>query len=746
MNDERYPHPNGHHDNDLRPERRADASATEADALDALLNEIAQGNGSPNPRSRSGQDHGHERQRPDVRTETGAANSLPAAARAFHRRIETAESRDPGFVALDPHLWETIMTASSTAATGAEPARGALRRTAAQPARVSPPPTRSRTHLPDPRQPGRWAPVANATLALIILLAGFGVWRAYDGLYDSGPTDPARRIAGLAAQPGTPGSPEPTEPPVVAAPPVATPAPITACDFGADIPIFPGVDASPIDGTALLLTTTGDLVLACPEEPDPTVLASGIDYASPMNWPGIVSLVGKGPRGSEPISILNVITGERVEIGVPPDSVRYGWTQPEGSPWLVAPSNEVTGDWNITDLRTMESRRYSEFVDSPLPSGAILNPAAANGETGDLVIASWTFDNATGTGAVSEHSGRSSRLLVFRNALDEAHFVDLPADLAQVSEFRLAPDGRHLAVKSTEDGDLPTGNTTYTIVNADDGTEIARTDAFEGPMSTMRWVQGGDALVYTNNTSLMLMSASSGTKPVTLLESSDALVEFGTTYDEDVVIVHHQQAEEIATETPSLVQPRIHSVNTVSGETIEIDGVDVSHNVSPWEPDTRFLVMGDTYIQHMDAEVATFRVVDAVTGEVLGELSDIQISQDPNAPMMGLRSVVSTDDGSTEVIGFGASQIYLLREVGGTVEIRQLPSPNPDIASYIGSVPLSLSSDGDQLSLTIDGEETGPRYLIDLPDLEADWLAVPSPIIEPGYGPASIFFVPGTGE
>ena len=262
----------------------------------------------------------------------------------------------------------------------------------------------------------------------------------------------------------------------------------------------------------------------------------------------------------------------------------------------------------------------------------------------------------------------------------------------------------------------------------------------------MRWVQGGKALAYTNHTSLMLLSTAPGAKPKTLLQNDAALVELGTTYDPDVVIVNRVQAEEVATETPPLVQPRIYSVDTVSGEVIEIDGVDVSHNVSPWEPDTRFLVMGDTYIQHMDAETATFQVVDSVTGKVLDELTDVQISQDPNGPMMGLRSVASTSDGSTEVIGFGASQTYLLREANGDLDIRQLPSPNPDIPSYVGSAPLWLSNDGAQLSLTIDNDETGTLYLIDLADPNAAWLDVSSPTIEPGYGPSPIFFVPGTGD
>ncbi|MBA2468657.1 MAG: hypothetical protein H0V37_04560, partial [Chloroflexia bacterium] len=323
-----------------------------------------------------------------------------------------------------------------------------------------------------------------------------------------------------------------------------------------------------------------------------------------------------------------------------------------------------------------------------------------------------------------------------------------PDDLPQITEIVLAPDGRHLALKTTEDGDIPTGNTTYSIVRVSDGTEVVRSDTFEDPMSTMRWVQGGEGLAFTNTMSLMLLSttATSGTAPVTLLEGNDALVELSATYDPEVVIVRRLQAEEVATETPGPVQSRISSVNAVTGEVIEFDGVDISQNGSAGYADTRFMVMGDTPIQDMNAETATFRVVDAVTGEVLDELPDIQLSQDPNGPMMELRSVASTADGGTEVIGFGASQLYLLRDVQGTLEMRQLPSPNADVESYIGSVPLGLASDGSQLSLAIDGDESGTRYMIDLNDPDASWIAVPSAFVEPGYGPQYIFFVRGTGS
>ena len=62
-----YSTPNGH--DDLQPERGTDA--TTADALDALLNEIAQEQGFPDTRP------GSRQQRPDVRTDRNAPTGEP---------------------------------------------------------------------------------------------------------------------------------------------------------------------------------------------------------------------------------------------------------------------------------------------------------------------------------------------------------------------------------------------------------------------------------------------------------------------------------------------------------------------------------------------------------------------------------------------------------------------------------------------------------------------------------------------
>lgn len=746
MNDERFPNPNGHaHDNDPQPERWADASETDADALDALLNEIAQGNGFPNTRS------GHGHQRPNVRTErrgdTGEADALHAATRAFHRRFEAAEVRDPGSSALDPHLWETIMIATTNPVSQSKQAHGRLWGDATRNA-VSPRTTTTRTprHAADRRAAQGWSGFANATLALVILLAGFGIWRVYDGMNASVPADPAGTIPGLAMQPGTP---EPTELPAVAAPPVATPAPASACDFRADIPIFPGVDQSPIDGTALLLTTNGELHLTCPDEPDPIVLASGIDQAGPGGWPGVVhTSTGGASAGDLQVAYVNIVSGEDVAVGPYGLGQTFGTDDLVDSPWLVAPSVADSDQWQVTDLRTMESRPLTELAVAPWPNDT--NLLISESESGGTIaIAPFTpyaldLDQDPG-GAIVQDSALPGDVLVIDGTLEETRWISLPAAALPYREMLLSPDGEHLALRG-DNGELSaTGaETVYSVVRTADGSEVDRSEPVPVLDHTlgMTWTQGGNALAFLQGSSLMLISTDGDGVPETLLDVDDGLGTVRTTYDPDVVTVSRMQAEEVATETPGLVQPRIYSVNTVTGDVMEFDGVAVRDTYGWAQPPARFLVMSDGYID--STEPVAYRVIDPVSGEEHGTLGDVTVATQGSFPGLGRRSLAQSGDGDTEVIGFGSSQLYLARWIDDAAEVRQIASPPGLAEASNGAVDLFLSPDGSMLSLTINGDESRTRWLLPLDGKPDEWIEIPSTVV--GEGPDAIFFVPGTGD
>lgn len=740
MSDDRRFTPNGTQDHhDPSAGRGADAF-DDADALDTLLNGIAQGNEVPTPRSADGPDFGS-----DDGT-TGERAALHAAARRFHRRFEAAAARDPGGAALDPQLWETIMTASTATTARPSPSPSVPAnpwRSGATPIRAT---AASRRALPQAarRTPGRWAPLANATLALVILLAGFGIWRAYDGLNGTGSGELEATVPGLAMQPATPA---PTELAAVLAPPIATPSPSSACDFNADIPIVPGVDESPVEGTALLVTTGGDLVLACAEEPAPIVLASGIGQAGPGGWPGVVhTSAGAGTDDFE-ASYVNIVTGLSLAVGFREGAQIFGTSDLVDSPWLVAPSVADPEQWQVTDLRTMESRMLADLAGAPWPKDA--NLLISESEAGDsIALAPFTpylgdLDQDPG-GAIVQDSALPGNVLLIDGTLDETRWIALPAALPY-REMLLSPDGEHLALRGDNGELFPADReTVYSVVRSADGSEVGRSEPLVITDHTlgMTWAQEGNAFLFLQESSLMSIGMDGDGLPETLLEVNDGLASVRATYDPDVVTVRRNQAEEVATETPGLVQPRIYAVNTVTGEVLEIDGVAVREMYEWAQPPTRFLVMSDGYVETDDP--VTYRVIDPVTGEEYGTLADVELGELLGSAGLGVNSLVQSDDGDTEVVGFGSSQLYLTRWAASAAEIRQIVSPPGLGEAYNGSVEMFLAPDGSMLSLTINGDESRTRWLLPLDGAPDAWIEIPSTV--PGEGPASIFFVPGTGE
>ncbi|HYH11126.1 MAG TPA: hypothetical protein VD789_02135, partial [Thermomicrobiales bacterium] len=291
--------------NDPHQDARTDAPPSDADALDAWLNGIASHSGSPSTRSGSSQ------RRPDARIDdhdvTGEAASLIETAIRFHRRIDEAQSRDARAAEPDPQLWETIMarTAASSAPTPSATQAATANPWVAHRDTLHPAPTRAkRTSRPRRSHQQRiWSTLANLALVLAILLAGFGVWRLSDGLgLPPASNDNTPTVPGFAMKASPPAeSPATNEPNEVIVPPVATPAPTTDCDFSEDIPIFNGVDESPWDGTAVLLTTAGEVVLSCPEEPEGTVLMQTSPHGTvvPLEWPGVVLIPSYGEKPEE---------------------------------------------------------------------------------------------------------------------------------------------------------------------------------------------------------------------------------------------------------------------------------------------------------------------------------------------------------------------------------------------------------------------------------------------------------------
>lgn len=726
---------------DLPPGHEADVSSREADALDARLNEVSHSTGRATAWSRFG---------PKRRSRMRETASVPDFAQAFHQRVDRAEAADAGFSGLDPTLWEQIM--ASTGASGAVTTPSAPNRPTAQPVRGG---TRPAARPPANRP--FWTGFANATLAVVLLLAVFGVWRVYDRSQDSPPpTEPQA----LAFQPdetpdATQSGASPTQaapgdiPPTVENPlnPTVEPAAIAesafTCDFSSDMPIFQQVDVSPVPGTALLVTTSGDLVLTCPEEPNPVVLLNDVGQAWPLEWPGIVRTVGLNDEGLVPATYVNILTGDQVTLA-PTAPNESSTTAPNDgrAPWVVMPvSGGVSGEVTLLDLRTLESSGLSAFFPPNTYPPSLASMSSTN-SSGVLAVALRTPNSMEGNGALYAEVGWPGAVLIANGSLDDTHWIDVPDDLTDIQEMVLSPDGDLLALRSTvatmEPGVVPT--TIYSVIRTDTGKEVGRTEEVHRYTPEMRWAADGDAMVFIDDTGVSVMDTRTGNVG-RLLESSDDLQSLRSTVDAYTVLVTRVQAEEVATETPDLVRPQTFSINLQTGAVVTIEGVDVSLVTQPWTLPTQLLVMADRY--PVGAGPFTFRVVNAMTGEDVGVLEDVEYSQmTPDGwPRFGPDMVVATPDGMTEVIGFGGQHIYLLQLTVDGAVITHLPAPGGDANTMVNLV---LSPDGRWLSATREGDEARTRFLFDLTTPEADWIEVPSTV--PGSGPATIFFVMGTGD
>jgi hypothetical protein len=720
-------------DDDLRREPRTDAP-NDADALDAWLNEIASRSGSPGTRSN----------RPNARTEDAA--SVMATAAAFHRQVETAQARDARAAGPDPRLWETIMERA-----GAPSATPGVT-TTTNPWVAQPTSKRSRasrpTHVAARQRAMRRQQFRNmaATIGhdIAIALAGFGVWRlsGTPGLPGGGEGSlPATNFAMQAATPG--GTPASMEVPAVTAS-VATPAPTTACDFSQDIPIFDGVDTSPWDGTAVLLTTDGDIVLTCPEEPEDTVLAttSKYGYVAPTWWPGTVLVPSYGEKPDEARTrVVSLFTGEVVEFGFPSENIALGTQGAPDSPWLVGPAPGDTGDLQILDLRTMQTRRLSEIAGTSLPGfGNYL--VSSDGAGATLILGLQSQPTTEGNGTLVTGSDLPGDLLVLDGSLDAATWISVPGDFPPVVDVDVAPDGGHIALHGVTDQMSQDREDVYSIVRLRDGKEIERSSPLTDALETGEgvWLQRGKAFAYIDGNALMILPLASDMPEQSVFEADGPLSQLRATVDESTVRVRQTGPEELATMAAGGQSPRLYTVNTATRQATMFPGIDISDNVG-WEtPPDRFLVTFE--YQPDPGETITYGVIDAVTGETVGTLDNVPV-YDPHSsgyPFLGRASVAESPDGSADIIAFDSQHTYLMQLRDGKYRIEQIAPPEGILAETPMTLSMYFSPSGDLVSMSGEGDESGTTYVLDVTGDSLKWQPIAA-TWEGGYLP----FVPGTG-
>lgn len=704
---------------DLPPDHEADVSTQEADALDARLNEISQRQGRATAWFRRG---------PQRRSRIRETADVPGFAQAFHQRVEQTEAADAGFAGLDPTLWEQIMI--STTSPGQTPSRPAL--TANPSAKPHAGRRSARPTSPRPFLTG----FTNATLAVIVLLMAFGAWRIYDGERPAPPPTPEQSHS-LAFQP------EATPETISAVPEdISTPEPAFACDFTHDIPILLEVNESPVDATVVLLTRSGDVVLSCPEQSAPIVLATNQGQVAPTEWPGVVVTQAMNYEvGVTPVTYINLLTGEQIEI-VPTYSqpTTMAWTGGRSQWALQESGTDQGGNLTLVNLRSFEVGQLANY----LPDGSYppqFGTISSTNASGVLAVGLCYQNQALGTCPLQIRQDSPGAVLILDGSLDDAHWLNVPNDLIDIQEMVLSPDGDFLALRSTSgmDGSASSLSTIFSVIRTDTGAEVGRSDVSHA-IPDMRWAMNGDALVFLDDSGVGFMRTDTG-EIERLLETGDELQDLRSTHDPETVLVTAFQVEDPIRETPTTVYHRVLSLNIQTGEMLVFDGIDISLNASPWYSDSQFLVMAAE--RPVGSGPHSFRVLDPVSGEEIGTLEGVAYVavSSSGQPTLDTRQVVTTPNGATQAISFGPEHSYVLHQGNGP-EIAHLPTPNMEAARGLA---LTLSSDGKWLSAIPMGQSDDQlRYLLDLTEPEAEWQTVPDDF--PETLARSIFFVPGTGD
>lgn len=730
-----------HDDDDLPQDHWADVSPDDADALDAMLNEIAMNDGTPGTRS------GDSRNRPDARTDpdhgNAPAESLAATAASFHRRIELAQSRNTRAASPDSNLWETIMqkapppTLATLSATVGNPWTAG---TASQPQRAKP----SRAARVARRQQ-TWNMIANVALIAAILLSGFGIWRYYGGPSLPGGSSAPPAVPGVAMQPSAlQSTPNATEQTGIAVPPRGTPQPTTACDFSADIPIFNGLDESPWDGTAVLLTTSGDVVLTCPEESEDQVLmtTSSNNSISPLGWPGTVLIPSYGEKPEEARSrVLNLMTGEIVEFGVPVGAMQIGTEGAEGSPWLIGPAADDTSDIQILDLRTMSTKSLSDITGANLPEYAGMFTSGSTGN-GTFAFGLHSPHNNDGNGTIIAESEMPGDLLVLQNDIASPSWISVPSDFPPVTNITVSPDGKHVALHGVTDQMSPDQEDVFSIVRVSDGKEVDRSATFsDGPeIGEGLWVRGGKAFAYISGSALKVLPIDPTLPDQPIFQGNSPLIELRVTTDDRFVIVEEELSNDLPTVVADGEQVRFFQVDAATGEAVMLTGIDINNALSIFPYPDRFLV---TYQPKTDlGDTITYDVIDAVTMERIDTLDDIPLDDSgiSGYPNIAYRAVMSSPDGTAEIVSFDSQHTFLMRVVDGQPQVQELAPPEGILSDTPMPISMGFSPNGTFVTMTGQNDESGSRYILDVTAASPTWQAIPAAT---GAG-SWIGFVPGT--
>lgn len=408
-----------------------------------------------------------------------------------------------------------------------------------------------------------------------------------------------------------------------------------SCTLDGDVPLFSGIGESPIDAPSVILTREHELRLVCNGEE--TVLAEAIKHVTATQTPYVIQAY----TDSNEILILNIRTGDRITIKQPQPLPQQQISIMNMGRWLLERSTDDATMASIYDLET--------FTETPVIAG---NERAA-------------FDSVSAT--MFSADGDSMLLIVengffFATAGEEPRF--LPANLEDVPrQIAVSMSGDHFAISSYSYREGPGYHrTTISLYDAETGKVLGDWSLDTGDRHIdLAFTNDGSGLLFTDQTALYEVSVESPEKEPNALLEADGVGGLLLTRDANIVLISHIGDDNNG--VPVSVSSRI---NLESGDVTAIDGHD-SWTGSPLASMRTTLVIAPPATFAIP-ETQTMQVVDAVTGEAIGE---IEYERDPDS---SFGSSTFGVDGNITILAYGTDSIWRLVDDEGNPAVIPVPA------------------------------------------------------------------------
>lgn len=598
-----------------------------------------------------------------------------------------------------------------------------------------------RKSYPLPRM--AWTGAANVALAILVIIAGFGAWRAFDGGFAGGNNNPAPSGGRYAQAPMTPL-------PIATAPTSAPVESLWACDISGDIPIVPDVSSSALDGTSLYITPrnqmiddpTGTLMLHCVDEPEDIELAQRVVSAGGGPIPGVVQL-SVLPDGATTLeeqipAYLNLLTGQSIEFaGFSIDSSEHDWSSIPGSPWVVGRVLNNPAIAELVNLQTMESRPLDDLTGADVASGTDIPGIGVVANDTTVLAFTQPYTGPGEGGTIMTDTGAPGDLMILGEDFDNIRWIDLPESLQYVRDMWLSPDGSAIALSVFDGATQLEESRSYAIISAEDGTLIGQS----GPITALGnpialWIQDSGAITYTAGDTVQVLRADPGAQPEVVLEPGQELFSVRTTYDPDVLVASIRKDHGTDADPASTDVDKVFSVNIATGATHEFDGMEIGDIHSQIMPQANVLLMYDFVALESPVMVTAY---DPVSGALIAELGELP-SPHTGSLTVGKDSFSSSPEDGTTIFTVGWQNILLVQVENGSPTITRVEPPTEST----GRASAVLSPDGQTLSLVNTIDESRSRWLLDLSNPDAEWIEIPNEAV--GSDPGMVLFIRGTGS